>query len=130
MGYFIVGFDEDTEETYKRMMDFCDSTLVMPMFTMLAPMPGTQLYQEYSRQGRFRKKIEWDDFGSDALTFHHPHFSAPKIHRLYQELWAHAYARDRVEVRRCFVGENFSREVSEIAERVQSIVRRVFELEA
>lgn len=58
MGYFIVGFDEDTEETYKRMLDFCDSTLVMPMFTMLAPMPGTQLYEEYSSQGRFRKKIE------------------------------------------------------------------------
>ena len=129
MGYFIVGFDEDTEDTYKRILDFCDSTKVMPMFTILAPMPGTQLYQEYSQQERFRKKIEWDDFGSDALTFRHPHFSALKILQLYQKLWEEAFDTTRCQERMDFVRKTFSQQtISGIVERVQLVVREEYNL--
>ncbi len=103
MGYFIIGFDEDTAETYKRIIDFCDRTMILPMFTLLAPMPGTQLYEEYSRQGRFRRNIEWDDFGCDSLTFKHPRFSAPKLERHYNELWEQTYTPDRLVARLDFV---------------------------
>lgn len=130
MGYFIVGFDEDTEETYKRIMDFCDSTLVVPMFTMLAPMPGTQLYEEYSRGRRFRKGIEWDDFGSDTPIFHHPHFSASKLNRHYQELWEQAYTLSRVAARSDFVGKKFSQKAFDIVHGVQFGVRQAFTLKA
>lgn len=103
MGYFIVGFDEDTEETYKQILDFCDQAMLMPMFTVLAPMPGTELYQQYSQQGRFREKIEWDDFGSDSLTFYHPRFSTQEFNGIYQELWTKAYSPDRIIARLDFV---------------------------
>lgn len=99
MGYFIIGFDEDTEKTYKQIIDFCDRTMVMPMFTLLAPMPGTELYNEYKQTNRFRKNITWDDFGSSTLTFHHPHFSAPKLHDHYMDLWAESYTPDRIVAR-------------------------------
>lgn len=128
MGYFIVGLDDDTEETYKRIIDFCDSTLVMPMFTMLAPMPGTQLYQEYARNRRFREGINWDDFGSDTPVFHHPNFSASELNRHYQNLWEQAYTLNRVAIRNNFVNKRFSLKTLDITQGVQSSVRQVFEL--
>lgn len=127
MGYFIIGFDEDTEETYKRIIEFCDSTLVMPMFTMLAPMPGTKLYEEYSLNKRFRKGINWDDFGSDAApVFHHPYFSILEIKQYYQELYEQAYALDHVAAREDFVSKKFSQKTLDIARGVHLGVRQSF----
>jgi radical SAM superfamily enzyme YgiQ (UPF0313 family) len=125
MGYFIVGFDEDTEETFKRIIDFCDRTMVLPMFTVLAPMPGTRLYEEYLEGGRFRKKVEWDDFGSDSLTFRHPRFSGPKLNRLYNGLWAEAYTPERMVARLDFARKTSPRAFG-IAYETQLNIMRAF----
>lgn len=129
MGYFIIGFDEDREETYERIMDFCDETLVIPMFTMLAPMPGTQLYQEYRDQRRFREGIKWDDFGADIPTFHHPYFSASELNQRYRDLWDQSFTSDRIEDRLRFVSKRFPG-VSDIARKVQISVRDAFNIKA
>jgi radical SAM superfamily enzyme YgiQ (UPF0313 family) len=52
MGFFVIGWDEDTTETYRRTLDFCDEMQVIPFILTLAPMPGSPLYDEYVEQGR------------------------------------------------------------------------------
>lgn len=103
MGYFILGFDEDKEDTYREILDFCDQNMILPMFTVLAPFPGTKLFAEYSRQNRFYEGISWDDFGSSQLVFVHPRFSREKMEELFYSLWTEAYSPDRITARLDFV---------------------------
>ncbi len=51
MGFFIIGWDDDTVETYQRTLDFCDECNIIPFIFTLTPMPGSQIYQEYLKQG-------------------------------------------------------------------------------
>jgi radical SAM superfamily enzyme YgiQ (UPF0313 family) len=41
-GFFVVGWDEDTPETYRRTLDFCDECGITPFIFTLTPMPGSQ----------------------------------------------------------------------------------------
>ena len=40
MGFFVVGWDEDTLETYQRTLDFCDEMKMIPMILTLGPRAG------------------------------------------------------------------------------------------
>jgi hypothetical protein len=72
MGFFVVGWDEDTLETYQRTLDFCDEMKMMPMILTLAPMPGSPIYEEYLAQGRILTELPWDRYGGEEVVFRHP----------------------------------------------------------
>lgn len=96
MGYFILGLDGDTLETYQRILDFCDETQILPVFTVLAPMPGTDFYREYAEAGRLLPGVEWDSYGSDEVVFLHPTLSREELQQAHAELWRQAYAPERI----------------------------------
>ncbi|HEY7392690.1 MAG TPA: radical SAM protein, partial [Bryobacteraceae bacterium] len=50
-GFFVIGWDGDTAETYRRTLDFCGECDVTPFIFTLTPMPGSQIYREYREQG-------------------------------------------------------------------------------
>ena len=56
MGFFIIGWDEDTVETYYRTLDFCDECNLIPFIFTLTPMPGSSVYRGVpeSRDGSTR----------------------------------------------------------------------------
>ena len=72
MGFFVIGWDEDTLETYRRTLDFCDEMQIIPFILTLAPMPGSPLYDEYLEQGRIFTELSWDHYGGDSVVFKHP----------------------------------------------------------
>jgi radical SAM superfamily enzyme YgiQ (UPF0313 family) len=72
MGFFVIGWDEDTLETYRRTLDFCDEMQIIPFILTLAPMPGSPLYDEYLEQGRIFTELSWDHYGGDSIVFKHP----------------------------------------------------------
>ena len=49
IGFFIVGWDEDTIDIYQRTLEFCDEMKVIPFILTLVPMPGSQIYNEYQK---------------------------------------------------------------------------------
>jgi radical SAM superfamily enzyme YgiQ (UPF0313 family) len=72
MGFYVIGWDEDTTETYRRTLDFCDEMQIIPFILTLAPMPGSPLYDEYLEQGRIFTELSWDHYGGDSVVFKHP----------------------------------------------------------
>ncbi|OGP49168.1 MAG: hypothetical protein A2Y79_11235 [Deltaproteobacteria bacterium RBG_13_43_22] len=99
MGFFVVGWDEDTLETYQRTLDFCDETKIIPMILTLAPMPGSPVYEEYLEQGRILTGLPWDRYGGEAVVFRHPAMDPESMQtengRVMQEgfTWGRIFAR-------------------------------------
>ena len=57
MGGFIVGFDNDTESTFQRQIDFIQrSGIVTAMVGLLQAPFGTELYQRMLREGRLKTR--------------------------------------------------------------------------
>jgi radical SAM superfamily enzyme YgiQ (UPF0313 family) len=66
-GYFIFGFDNDDENSFKRTVDFAiENRIIQPLFNILTPFPGTALYE------RMKDKIidkNWCHYGSVKCVY-------------------------------------------------------------
>ena len=67
-GYFIFGFDNDDESSFKRTTDFAiENRIINPLFNILTPFPGTPLYE------RLKDRIfdkTWSHYGSVKCVYH------------------------------------------------------------
>ncbi len=95
-GFFIIGWDEDTPETYHRTLDFCDASGITPFIFTLTPMPGSQIYREYLDQGRILPGRSWDEYGTGHVTFRHPVMSAEEMFDLNSEVMKEGYSLGRI----------------------------------
>ncbi|MBI5211383.1 MAG: radical SAM protein [Elusimicrobia bacterium] len=61
-GSFMIGFDEDTLLSLGRLLLFTfRANLQMAVFSVLTPMPGTPLFEEFEK-GRGAPALDWDEF--------------------------------------------------------------------
>lgn len=96
MGFFIIGWDEDTPETYRRTLEFCDQCNIIPFIFTLIPMPGSQIYREYSQQGRIFSDSTWDHFGGGYIIYEHPTMTAREMFDLNAEVMLKGYSPGRI----------------------------------
>jgi len=80
MGFFIVGWDEDTLDTYRRTLEFCDEMKIIPFILTLVPMPGSQIYDEYLKEGRIINDLPWNHYGGESVVFKHPKMDAKEMY--------------------------------------------------
>jgi radical SAM superfamily enzyme YgiQ (UPF0313 family) len=95
VGSFILGMDEDTEESLDRTVEFAiRQRLFAVLFNLLTPYPGTELYETFRRQGRLARPRWWDDPGYTygSLVFEPRRMSGE------------ALARKRLQMYRSFYG--------------------------
>ncbi|NVM23435.1 MAG: B12-binding domain-containing radical SAM protein [Desulfobacterales bacterium] len=95
-GFFIIGWDEDTQETYRRTLDFCDECNIVPFIFTLTPMPGSRIYQEYLEQGRIIADRPWDHYGGGYVVYRHPTMSEEEMIELNAEVMMEAYSTGRI----------------------------------
>ena len=68
-GYFMVGLDGDTAETFDELFDFIHRTRVnVPIINILLPAPGTAVFERLKQEGRLLLRSE-DDFLRTALSY-------------------------------------------------------------
>lgn len=61
-GTFIFGFDHDDEGVFERTVEFCERTrLNVAQFSVLTPLPGTQLFERFRAEGRLLYE-PWNDY--------------------------------------------------------------------
>lgn len=96
MGFFIIGWDEDTPETYRRTLDFCDEMKIIPFIFNLTPMPGSKLYDEFFVQNRIIPDLGWDNYGGNSVVFRHPTMSPGEMWDLSEEVMLEGYRRGRI----------------------------------
>ncbi len=95
LGFFVVGWDDDTLDTYRRTLDFCDETNIIPFIFTLTPIPGSQVYKEYLEQGRLHDDVPWDHYG-DHVIYDHPTMSATAMTEANAEVMTEGYSMGRI----------------------------------
>jgi hypothetical protein len=99
LGFFIVGWDEDTLETYQRTLDFCDEMRIIPFILTLAPMPGSQIYREYREKGRLIEGLSWEFYGNGAVVYRHPGMPAEEMFEANARVIREGYSLGRIAKR-------------------------------
>jgi len=95
VGNFIVGFDTDTLQTFKDILDFVDEhTILYPFFSILTPMPGTKLHEEYKAAGRL-DHFNWDLYDTRHVVMEPAHMSRDQLMDGYIWMYEQAYTSER-----------------------------------
>lgn len=95
LGFFVIGWDHDTPETYRRTLAFCDECNIVPFIFTLMPTPGSQVYKEYLEQGRIDTSRPWDHYGT-SIVFKHPTMSEAEMMRVNAEVMIEGYSMGRI----------------------------------
>lgn len=98
MGFFIVGWDEDTVQTYYETLEFCDENNIIPFIFTLTPMPGSRIYQEYLEQGRIYTDRPWDQYGGGGgyIVYKHPIMSENEMIEANADVMKRGYSMGRI----------------------------------
>lgn len=101
VGNFIVGFDTDTRAVFKQTLDFIQRTgILYPFFSILTPMPGTNLFDEMKAAGRLDHE-RWDLFDTRHVVFSPAQMRRDELMDGYVWLYEQAYGThllfDRLE---------------------------------
>jgi radical SAM superfamily enzyme YgiQ (UPF0313 family) len=69
MGNFIFGFDNESEEIFKRTLRFVfESRIDIGQFCILVPFPGSPLRKRLEKEGRITEK-DWNHYSGNNLCF-------------------------------------------------------------
>jgi radical SAM superfamily enzyme YgiQ (UPF0313 family) len=96
MGFFILGWDDDTLETYRQTLEFCNEMKIIPLIVTLTPMPGSQIYDEYLKEGRIFTDLSWDSYGGDTVVFKHPTMSPQEMFEANSQAFKEGYRTRRI----------------------------------
>jgi radical SAM superfamily enzyme YgiQ (UPF0313 family) len=96
MGFFVIGWDGDTAETYRRTLDFCDECNLVPFIFTLRPMPGSPIYREYVEQGRMLPGLDWEQYGGPDVIFRHPLMTEREMFERNAEVMREGYSMGRI----------------------------------
>jgi radical SAM superfamily enzyme YgiQ (UPF0313 family) len=90
-GGFIIGFDNDTQSTFQRLVDFIQkSGIVTAMVGLLQAPHGTRLYERMSQAGRLRERMSGDNV--DGTTNIIPVMDIAVLRESYKRLLQRLYA--------------------------------------
>ncbi len=91
IGFFMLGFPEDTEETIKETIDFAIKlNPSMANFSLVVPLPGTELYEQVKANNWFIKSIEDGSstgYYSDNFYYQTPKLKTEKILELQKKAY-------------------------------------------
>lgn len=93
-GAFILGFDKDTKEDFKKIKDFVIENKILGQFTILTPLPGTELYEEFKKSGRLLKGKSWKYYNFSDCVIKHPNFTADELEKSIAELYRVTYSQE------------------------------------
>jgi len=94
VGNFIVGFDTDTRAVFKDTRDFVfENNILYPFFSILTPMPGTELFEEF-KAGERLDHTDWAHYDTRHVTFEPKHMSREELMDGYAWLYEQCYTTD------------------------------------
>ena len=89
---FIIGFDEDTVESIKKMPGIIQEIGVdMPFIYILTPFYGTRLFGQLNEDNRIITK-NWSRYDAFNSVFRPRNMSAYELDSLYLEIWKETYS--------------------------------------
>ncbi len=91
-GMFVIGADTDTPESIQATLDFArEVRLDSAQFLVLTPIPGSELYENWQREGRVFS-TKWDLYDGHHVVFHPKNISITQLQeegfRLHREFYS------------------------------------------
>ena len=94
VGNFIVGFDTDPITVFRDTRDFVfENNILYPFFSILAPMPGTALHEEFKAEGRL-DTFDWSRYDTRHVLFEPRHMPREQLMDGYVWLFEQCYTSD------------------------------------
>jgi anaerobic magnesium-protoporphyrin IX monomethyl ester cyclase len=95
IGYFMIGFPDETEEEILETIQLATSLpLYRANFTLVIPIPGTELFQEALRGGKIKlENVNWDTCTTDQVSFQRSHLSNKRLLQLHKMAYMRFYSR-------------------------------------
>jgi radical SAM superfamily enzyme YgiQ (UPF0313 family) len=91
-GSFVFGFDEDSEASFDRTLDFViKAKLEIGYFSILTPYPGTRLHARLTEQKRILTE-DWDYYDANHVVFRPKRLSPEKLIEGYQYVMKEFYS--------------------------------------
>jgi radical SAM superfamily enzyme YgiQ (UPF0313 family) len=90
-GAFILGFDDDTQEDFEEIKKFVLSHRILGQFTILTPIPGSSIYEEYKKAGKLLNR-PWEFYNFLDCVIKHPRFSPDDLEKVSAELYEMTYS--------------------------------------
>ncbi len=88
-GYFMFGFDNDSEESFQLTYDFImDNQIEFPVFSLVTPFPGTPYYEEMKPRLRH---FDWDKYDTYHYMFEPYGMSGEKLLENFIKLQKEVY---------------------------------------
>jgi radical SAM superfamily enzyme YgiQ (UPF0313 family) len=95
VGNFIVGFDTDPISVFRDIRDFVDdNNILYPFYSILTPMPGTKLHDDYVAEDRL-DHTNWQYYDTRHVVFEPKLMSREQLMDGYVWLYEQSYASDR-----------------------------------
>ncbi len=93
IGCFVLGFDEDTEETFENTLNFVKKTNIeVPQFTLLTPYPATDLRAKLEKEERILHS-DWAKYDATHVTIYPKKISPRDLRKNYDRICRKAYSR-------------------------------------
>jgi radical SAM superfamily enzyme YgiQ (UPF0313 family) len=116
VGNFIVGFDTDTLSVFRDTLRFIDDNAILyPFFSILTPMPGTALHDEFKAADRL-DHTDWSRYDTRHVVFPPRHMTREQLMDGYIYLYEQAYASTAALDRLADFWRRFRRRRSSLAE--------------
>lgn len=118
VGNFIVGFDTDTISVFHELIEFIDENAILyPFFSILTPMPGTALHDDFKRDGRL-DHFDWGRYDTRHVVYDPKHMTRDQLLDGYIWLYEKSYCGERAINRLKKHWQTYSQVHSSIAERM------------
>ncbi|RPI26127.1 MAG: radical SAM protein [Acidobacteria bacterium] len=98
VGYFMIGFEDETEE---EIWDTINLALELPLtranFNIVIPIPGTAIFKDCMQKGQIQlETINWDNLTSDQVAFKRNHLSDERLYELQKQAYLRFYRRPHI----------------------------------
>lgn len=101
-GWFVVGYDDDTLQTYQDTLAFCREMHLVPVISPVKALPGTRLHHRLKADGRL------DD--SRLLNFRHPSMADEDVLAMRARITREGYTWPRIWERTRFYASRWKGE--------------------
>jgi len=92
VGSFIFGFEEDTPESYDKVLDFAvENRLCMVNCGIMTPFPGSVTYDKARRDGKI-VDFRWGQYTGTNLVWRHPNMSKAEAEACYDRFRRRFYS--------------------------------------
>ncbi len=118
MGNFIVGFDTDTLGVFEEILQFVEENhIIYPFFSILTPMPGTKLHEEFKEAGRL-DHFDWSRYDTRHVVMEPKNMTRAQLQDGYCYLYEQAYGSERALKRVEANWDTVPHKISSTAERL------------